>query len=98
MIELNYKEVLTQASELENISEEIKALVDGTLTRGLDELQNAWSGDSANLFARKCNELYDDINKTAKSLGRFAGVVRKTAETFRDVEEAAKKTISVIGL
>ena len=97
VIEFNYKEALRQARELEQISEELKKLVDRRLKNQQAELGVVWKGESAQVFQKKADELFDDIKKTAAKTQRIAHSVQTTAKSIKSAEELAEKIVRTVG-
>lgn len=97
MIEFNYKDALSQARELDRISDELRR-IQATLNRGKSELAGAWKGDSANLFLSKAEELCGDIGKTAKTTAGISSAVEVAAKAIKAAEDAAQEIVKAVGL
>lgn len=95
MIEFNYQSAISQAKALENASQELKNLIT-LLKNQRTELQAAWKGEAADLFMKKTDELFKDMNKTAKTAAGIATGVGTAAKAIKAAEEAAKKLAETV--
>lgn len=98
MIAFNYKEAMSQAQELKQISEEMESLVKKTLNAQQSELSYAWRGDSAELFLQKAEKLCGEISRTAKLTVGIANAVQTAAKAVKTAEEAAEQAIKTVGV
>ena len=95
MIEFNYTSAVNQANELQQISEELQELINSLKVRQ-GELNGAWKGESANIFAQKIEELCKDISKTAGTASGIASAVRTAASAVKAAEDAAKQIVQTV--
>ena len=98
MIAFNYQEAMRQSRELEQISDNIKDLAEKFLRSGQSGLRISWTGDSAELFYQKTEELYKDIKKTANNMAKISNTVHSTAKAIKAAEDAAKELIDTVKL
>ena len=87
-IQLEFQQVSSQARTLEQCADELQA-VRRQLNTLVDELRMGWAGESAELYFRKCSELAAKLNTSQQNLSRTAGVIKRSAQAYRDAELAA---------
>ena len=96
MIAFNYNEAVKQANKLEQISEELQNLIEGTLKNWQSELECTWKGDSAQIYLQRTEKLYKDINQTAKITSAVATAVRISAKNIKVAEDAASQMVKTV--
>lgn len=91
-IQIEYRQVINQAEKLEGCANEIHDLQRQIETL-MNDLRSGWSGDSAELYLQKCNELSRKLGQSEKNLDQTAGVIRRSAKAYRDAELAALELV-----
>lgn len=90
VISMNFSRARRQADELERIAHELQNLAQSELPDSLSQLSGGWTGESANLFIQKGNNLAENIIKTARQLLNAANALRKSAAAIYESERKAE--------
>lgn len=90
-IDFNYNQAISQAGELEDISERLKKLSENDLQDVMDDLSSAWKSDSAGQYINKVNRLNESIRSTSRNLKEISAAIRNIARNVKDAETAAQK-------
>lgn len=85
-IKLNYSIAIKQASDLENVANDLEQMICTSLQNGVEELSASWKGESSNRFISKENELEQQIRSTARELRQTARTVRTIARNIYNTE------------
>lgn len=87
-IQITFQNALDQAKRLDDCATELRS-VQRRITDLKGNLRQQWSGEAADLFQQKCDALMAKVGGTESDLTQIAGVIRRTAKTFYDAEQAA---------
>ncbi len=85
-IEINFKNACDQASQLEQLAQELSRIADSQLSGTLQSVSGSWKGDSAGLFLQKGNSLITQINASAQALRNAASSIRTIARNTYNAE------------
>lgn len=86
VIRMNYNNSIKQAQRLEEAAEDLRRLVRNDLDGSLDSVRSAWTGDNANAFLIKGEQLKEKISKTASGMEQTARAIRTIAKNIYDAE------------
>lgn len=84
-IEMNYRQTIQQAEQLERLSERLKNVC-GELEESRSGLKQGWAGEAADAYQRKGELLEEKISKEAEKLRQTAEIIRKMAQRTRKAE------------
>lgn len=88
---MDFASVKKQAQRLETTASNLRKLANKNLQGNLEDINAVWTGDSANLFLRKGDNLKSQILKVAKQLEDTASSIRKIADnTYKSEMEAVR--------
>lgn len=88
-INFNYRQAISQASNLENIAARLDNVSKRDLERSVRNLANGWKGANAASFINKEETLQSKITGTARSVRDVASDIRRVAKMIYDAEMAA---------
>ncbi|HIQ98952.1 MAG TPA: PPE domain-containing protein [Candidatus Scybalocola faecavium] len=88
-IEINFKNACNQASQLEQLAQELNQIAASQLSGTLQSVAGSWKGDSANLFLQKGNSLVDQISASAQALKDAAASIKTIAKNTYNAEMRA---------
>lgn len=94
-IELDFRKAVEKARQLEDIASLLKNLADNDFENSLQDLSVAWSGENANAYLEKGNNLKGDIHITAENLQEVANSIRFSAQKIYDAEMEALRIAEV---
>lgn len=89
-ISMNFNKAKRQAEELDKIASDLRNLANRDLSETLSELSSGWTGDSANLFIGKGENLKSHILNTANQLSAAANALRQNATAIYNAERKAE--------
>lgn len=88
-IELDYRNALQKADRIDELSESVRRLRNGSFQDAENEVRNCWKGDNAEAFLRCSDMLGEDFLQLAWQLSRIASSVRTIAgNTYRAEKRA----------
>lgn len=90
-IELNFQQAKQQAAKLENLAARLENLAKSDLDGTLQQLSEAWKGESASAYMQKGQRLEEKIVQTAKELKKTAQTIRSTAKRTYNAEMRARE-------
>lgn len=90
-IELNFQQAKQQAAQLESLATKLENLAKNDLAGTLQQLSEAWKGESASAYMQKGQRLEGKIAQTAKELKRTAQTIRSTAQRTYNTEMRARE-------
>lgn len=88
-IMMNFQMAVRKAEELEQVSSELKALVNNDMETSMQSLSNAWKGEAATAYLNKGVKLQEKIIASAKQLDKTATTIRNVAKRTYDAEMRA---------
>lgn len=88
-INFNYNKAMSQATELEDISKQLKNVANNTMEDVLNDVHVAWKSDSTPAYIKKGQKVEGDIRTTATNLNNIAQTIRTVARRVRDAELTA---------
>lgn len=89
--------------EFQQVSRQVDALKEcaGDLDRAakqlrdfMESLRPAWQGESAELYLQKCEALAQKIQKNSDVLDQTAGIIYRSAQSYRNAEIKALEIFS----
>ena len=95
-IEVNFKNAINQANELENIANDLRNLSDKKFNSTLQQISSSWKGESAALYVNKGNSLEEQLTKTAKEIEKTAQTIKSNAKRIYDAEMKALEIVNTI--
>ncbi|WP_294499200.1 WXG100 family type VII secretion target [uncultured Gemmiger sp.] len=96
-IYFDFQNALSQAEKLEDLADEIDRKVADQMEESAQQLHSAWTGDSANRYIGKENELWDKVKQSARDLRNIAEEIRRIAKRVHDAEMAALRIAQTFG-
>lgn len=90
-IEFNYSQSIAQARKLDDLADELRAMLRGTYKTATENIRGAWKGENADKFIVKLEELQRQIGSTADHLGKLATSIRVAANTIYRAEKRAEE-------
>lgn len=90
-IELNFQQAKQQAAKLESLAIKLENLAKKDLNGTLQQLSEAWKGESASAYMQKGQRLEEKIVQTAKELKKTAQTIRSTAKRTYNAEMRARE-------
>ncbi|MBR2100379.1 MAG: hypothetical protein IJ927_03515 [Eubacterium sp.] len=87
LININYREVIRKAEELESLAAELNRTCEG-LQNLMSISYSNWTGDTANQYTNKIKGLYVKTKSQANSLSQTAGALRRKAEFYNMIESS----------
>ena len=91
MIEFDFGQALKQASNLEDIAQEMKSLAKNRICDALQDISANWKSESATVFIRKSDSVRQDIAQTAEQLYEIAALIRSKAQEIYEADQAAAR-------
>ncbi|MCR5526158.1 MAG: hypothetical protein K6F39_02085 [Lachnospiraceae bacterium] len=88
-ITMNFALAKAQASQLEELADQIGKIADDRLDSTLIQISKDWSGENSELYLRKGGALEDKVKVTATNLRNIAATVRSIATTLYNAEMEA---------
>ena len=85
-IEMDYKQALEKADELDDIAEDMANLANNSFQETLETLNENWKGDNATKYVNKGVLLQENICSTTGDLQSVAETVRSIAERIYRAE------------
>ncbi len=89
LIEMDFKNAISQAENLERIAKEIENLLNNQFKPCMDIVSGSWRGENASSYIRKGNIVREDICSEAKKIRDTAAVVREIARRLYEAEKRA---------
>lgn len=88
-IEMDYQNMIQKAARLEELSRQLKIILDNDLGGIQKNVRSAWKGSSGELYQQKLNKLTANIQSQINALNQNARGIRTAAEKMKRVEQAA---------
>lgn len=85
-INFNYNRAIQQASELDEIANNLSRLTSSEFAETMQNISANWKGENANKYLKKGERLQSDMSSTAKSLHGVASEIRRIAKRIYDAE------------
>lgn len=85
-IMMNFRMAVKKAEELEQVSSELKSMVQNDLESSMQALSNAWKGEGATAYLNKGIKLKEKILASARQLDKTASTIRNVAKRTYDAE------------
>lgn len=95
-INFNYQKAMRQATQLEDLANQLKRIANSDVDSALDQVAASWKGDSANMFIQKGNKAKNDLLQSSKQLQNTANAIRAAARALRNAEIRAKQIAETI--
>lgn len=89
LIEMDFKNAIRQAENLERIAKEIENLLNGQFDSCMNIVSGNWRGENASSYIRKGNIVREDICCEAKKIRDTAAVVREIARRLYEADMRA---------
>ena len=86
-INVNYKDTLRKAQELEELADELEHKYAARLAGIRNSMGRDWKGDSAVFYGKKIGKLEDKVKSRSKQLRNAASALRIAAERYRILEQ-----------
>lgn len=86
VIRMNYRQSIAQAKKLSDAAEDLRRLANSDLNSSLEGVRGAWTGDNANIFLQKGNDLKQKMLTMAKNMDSTARTIRSIAQRIYDAE------------
>lgn len=90
IIDIDWRDTMNKADQLDDLAEELQHLIYCELTDMEDGAGSRWQGSAAELYRKKARTYVRQIQSEQKNLRSLARGLRKTAETYRDLEQLGK--------
>ena len=74
--------IISNASQIKNIAEEMNRLNNVNLKNATDNISAVWHGEAANMYLRHCADTRNEIHTTANELLGIASELDKLARQF----------------
>ncbi len=78
-IQLHYQNALRQAARLETLADNLNTAARDGIGSAMDEIRAAWTGENADAYLKKGEQLEEKTKKTAKALKSAASAIRTIA-------------------
>ena len=91
-ISINFKHTMQQAQELEEAADEMELTVTQNVSNAMLAMSYGWSGERADMFLKKYDELLQEIQKTTKDLYKAANSIRTAAAVIYAAETVVIQT------
>lgn len=88
-IRMNFRKALDKATDLEEVSDDLKRLADNQLHDTLNELSASWTGENARMYIIKGGELREQLEDTSRHLSKTAQTIRQIAREIYEAEMEA---------
>lgn len=85
-IRLNYQYTIMQAKRLEEAAERMRKIASHDINESIDSIRASWTGDNANAFIMKEEQLRVKVEKTANSMMNTAQTIRRIAQNIYEAE------------
>lgn len=92
-IYMDYQAMRQKADRLDELAQELLSIAENEIGSCMTA-QNAWQGDSGDVFREKVMKLEKKLEKRAKELKRTAAALRSTAERQYRIEMALAAMVS----
>ncbi len=89
-IEIEFSKAIDQATELENLAEDLSRIARGGMESALMILKNNWRGDTGGSIELAGRRTTAEIYSTADDLLRVAKTIRTTADLVYKAEKSAQ--------
>lgn len=93
-IHFDYRKAISQASDLDDISDDLKYTVVKQLEEIEAGLKRSWEGEASGIFIKKCRELMDKLLLESRSVAETARALREAARILKEAEEEAQRILS----
>ena len=90
-INFNYNQTIAQAKLLDELANDIQNQCCKKLGEITENIDAAWSGESANAYKKYVSGVRDDLLKKAKYIRDTAEFLRNTAKKMQAADAAAKQ-------
>lgn len=94
-IEIDYRDTLKKAEQLDSLSRELRAIASRDLSDLQSGVNQAWQGSCAELYKKRVRELAQQVEAQARTFQSIAGGLRRTAERYRILESTANGIFGV---
>lgn len=88
-IHMDYDRAIRQANLLERTANEMRQSAENELQDCMSEVSYNWTGENADAYLAKCNQLKTSIVNTAHKLDNTADTIRKIARNTYNAEMRA---------
>lgn len=88
-IHMNYSRAIQQANLLERTANEMRCSAEEQLQDCMSEISYNWTGENADAYLAKCNQLKESILNTSHKLETTAETIRKIARNTYSAEMRA---------
>ena len=88
-INFNYNKAITNATEIDNIANDLENLMKNNLDTVTSDLDNIWQGEAASLIKTQFSSKREEIMSTVASLRQTSSDIRRAAAIIRKAEEDA---------
>ena len=82
----DFQRAINEAEDLEDAARRMRRLSEYDMENTKHSLTDAWQGDAANAYQKKCSQLQEKILDSAKSLENQASVIRSVARRTYEAE------------
>lgn len=88
-IQMDFDRAYKEASRLDDIAVQLKALANKKMDDSMMKLSSAWTGTNSRFFLQKESGLKENILNTAKELAEVAADIRRIARRVYEAEQLA---------
>ena len=88
-IELNYRQAINQARQLEKVAKNLLSMSDEEMVSIINETAKNWQGINAEQYIKKCKKIENQISKVSSEISRTATTIRTMAKNIYDSEMRA---------
>ena len=88
-IYMDFRKAVNQANRLRAIANNMSSLANDSMGGILNSIRSSWSGENADAFVYKGQNIQNRINSTANDLHKVANAIITIATRTRDAELAA---------
>lgn len=81
------------ANEVDAVARNIKTLRGSRFEPAVQTVGSVWRGDAANMFARQCETMRNDLDDYAGALTTLAGYIREVARLYEQAEADARAAV-----
>lgn len=88
-IQMDFSEAKRQANSLDEIAQNLRLIVDGTMQESMTHISSNWRGENSKKFIQKQQTVTENIKRRADELERIAEQIRLAAKRIYEAEMEA---------
>ena len=93
-IEMHFQQMMEKAEELLTLANELSHVADRDIISINEHVRSGWTGNSADVYQKKIEKLYNQVLAQAAGLRATAGILQGSAKVLYNIE---RKGMEIFG-